>query len=110
MAIDAMQWHQVVIIQRSNQSRQHCLLHKTASRCYRKKVRLIDHNEMLIDMQQGLVERYGCFVRHFPKIVHAKTDAIRSLRRQRLPRLVQYAAATKAVHPLRAINRRELRA
>ncbi len=110
MPIDAVQRHQVGISQALGQARLQGLLDVFASGHHRQKMRLVGHQQMLIDMQQGFLERNRRLCRHLTKVMHLEPFAISRLQPQRLALGVQHPATGDPLLPHRRRNRRKMRA
>ncbi|MCY1439516.1 hypothetical protein D9M71_557520 [compost metagenome] len=104
MPVDAVQGHQMRIVEAADQPAQQGLFDVLAGRGDRQEMRLVRHHQVLIDVQDGLFDRDRLFVWHFAKIMDAQTRTVGKRGADRRALSVQHPAAGDAIEPLLAAD------
>ncbi|MNY19524.1 hypothetical protein D3C86_1529620 [compost metagenome] len=100
MSVDAMQWHQVRIVQAPDQAPEQRLFDVFASRRHRQKVRFVGHHQMLVRVQNRLDHRDRFFIRHFAKIMNPQTFPVGQIEGNRHALPIEDPATGDSVQPL----------
>ncbi|MNP27770.1 hypothetical protein D3C76_1206970 [compost metagenome] len=108
MPIDAVQGHQMRVVQPTDQPPQQGLLDIFARRSDRQKMRLVCHHQVFVGVQDRLHHRDRLLVGHFTKIVDAQAFAVRQVDLDGLALPVQYPAPSDPVQPLLATDGAEM--
>ncbi|MCY1413688.1 hypothetical protein D9M71_291240 [compost metagenome] len=106
--VDAMQGHQMRIIQTPDQATQQCVFDVLAGGRHRKEMRFVRHHQVFIHVQDVFLHGDGLFIRHFAKIMNAQTLLVGKLYADRRPLGIQNTATGNAVQPLLATDRLEV--
>ncbi|MNY43874.1 hypothetical protein D3C86_1788580 [compost metagenome] len=92
-----MQRHQVGIAQALGQARLQRLLDILAGRHHRQEMRLVGHQQVLVDIEHALDEGNRRLRRHLAKVMHAQADPIGMRRADRRTLGIQHPPTRHAL-------------